>query len=212
MDKTTKTLFGGALLSAGMVANASAQSFTLPGNVPPYPDTVVSGYVYDFYAIGPYADGGASENGGFGDSYSISNAYGSASSSITSNQLSASSDGFGNTDSLGGAFAQAYGYLGVTQDGQLDLAWDFTGEGGFGPLGNITVVDWSAGGVLVFETDAFTAGTASLNLLAGVNYGINLVATSAQDTSAFATATLIPAPASAALMGLAGLAAARRRR
>ncbi len=208
MNKTTKTLFGGALLSAGMVANA--QSFTLPGNIPPYADTFVTAYVYDYYTIGNL--GGQSVNGGFGDSYSVSSAYGSATGSITANELSASADGFGNTDSLGGAFADAYGYVSVTQDAQLDLAWDFTGEGAFGPLGRIRIVDFSAGGVLVFETTAFSAGTASVDLFAGSNYGVLVRATASQDTSAFATATLIPAPASVALMGLAGLAAVRRRR
>ncbi|MEO1534332.1 MAG: hypothetical protein AAFS11_02050 [Planctomycetota bacterium] len=210
MNKSTKTLFGGALLSAGMVANASAQSFTQPGNIPPYADDFTTGFVYDYYTIGNV--GGQTVNGGFGSSYSISTAYGSAMGSITANQLSASSDGFGNTDAYGGAYGNAYGYLSVTEDATLDLAWDFTGEGGFGPLGTIQIVDWSSGGVLVFETDAFTAGTDSVDLFAGTNYGILVVATSAPGTSAFATATLIPAPASAALMGLAGLAATRRRR
>jgi hypothetical protein len=210
MDKATKTLFGGALLLAGMVANASAQSFTLPGNTPPYADTFVTGYVYDFYTIGSL--GGQSVNGGFGDSYSVNTAYGNAFGEITATSLTAQSDGIGLTDYLGGAFADAYGYLSVTEDAQLDLAWDFTGEGAFGPLGQIQIVDWSSGGVLIFETDAFTAGTNSVDLLAGTNYAILVRATSGQGTSAFATATLIPAPASAALLGLGGLAAARRRR
>lgn len=210
MNKTTKTLFGGALLSAGMVANASAQSFTQPGNIPPYADDFTTGYVYDYYTIGNV--GGQTLNGGFGSSYSVSTSAGSATGSITSTELSASADGFGNTDGAGGAFADAYGYLSVTQDAQLDLAWDFTGEGAFGPLGSIQIVDWSAGGVLVFETSAFTAGTDSVDLFAGTNYGILVRATAGQETSAFATATLIPAPASAALLGLGGLAAIRRRR
>lgn len=210
MDKATKTLFGGALLSAGMVANASAQSFTLPGNIPPYADTFVTGYVYDYYTIGNL--GGQSVNGGFGDSYSVNTAYGNAFGEITATSLTAQSDGIGNTDSYGGAFADAYGYLSVDQDATLDLAWDFTGEGGFGPLGRIQIVDWSAGGVLVFETDAFTAGTNSVDLFAGTNYGILVRATSAPGTSAFANAVLVPAPASAALLGLGGLAAVRRRR
>jgi len=209
MNTTTKTLFGGALLTAGM-SMASAQSFTLPGNIPPYSDTIVQAYVYDFYTIGNV--GGYNLNGGFGDSYSVNTAYGNGSASITANSLSASSDGNGNTDFLGGAFAQAYGYLSVTQDAALNVAWDFTGEGGFGPLGNITIVDWTNGGVLVFETSAFTAGSDSIALQAGINYGINLTATSAPDTSAFASAVLVPAPGAAALLGLAGVAAVRRRR
>ena len=211
MNTTTKTLFGGALLTAG-IGMAQAQEFTLPGNIPPYADTIVQAYVYDFYAIGPYAAGGYNINGGFGDSYSYSNAYGSGSASIDSNSLRADSNGFGNTDYLGGAFAQAYGYVSVTQDGQLNMAWDFTGEGGFGPLGNITVIDWTNGGVVVFETDAFTAGSDSITLFAGINYGIDVTATSSQGTSAFASAVLVPAPGAMGLLGAAGLVAARRRR
>ncbi|MEO0632023.1 MAG: hypothetical protein AAFY46_15060 [Planctomycetota bacterium] len=210
MNKTSKTLFGGALLSAGMVANASAQSFTLPGNIPPYADTVVQAYVYDYYTIGTV--GGYNVNGGFGDSYSVSVAEGSGMGAIDANSLSASADAGGVTDYFGFALGGAYGYLGVTEDASLELAWDFSAEGAGGPLGNITVVDWSAGGVLVFETDAFTAGTASVPLLAGVNYGITVLANAGPGATAFATATLVPAPASAAIMGLAGLAAVRRRR
>lgn len=209
MKTTTKCLFGGALMAAGM-SNAMAQEFTLPGNIPPYADTIVQAYVYDYYTIGNV--GGYNINGGFGDSYSVSTAYGSGSASISSNMLMAMSDGFGNTDSLGGAFAQAYGYLAVTLDGVLNLAWDFTGEGGFGPLGGISIVDWTNGGVEIFGTDAFTAGTASVNLLAGINYGISLIATSSQDTSAFASATLVPAPGVLGLLGAAGIVATRRRR
>ncbi|MEM7756453.1 MAG: PEP-CTERM sorting domain-containing protein [Planctomycetota bacterium] len=209
MDKMTKTLFGGALLTAGMGV-AQAQEFTLPGNVPPYANTITQAYVYDYYTIGNV--GGYTIDGGFGDSYSVSNAYGSGSASINSNSLSADSNGFGNTDFLGGAFAQAYGYLSVTQDAVLNMAWDFTGEGGFGPLGNITVIDWSAGGVVVFATDAFTAGSDSITLFAGTNYGIDVTATSAQGTSAFASAVLVPAPGAMGLLGAAGLVAARRRR
>ncbi len=209
MKTTTKCLFGGALMAAGM-GNAMAQEFTLPGNIPPYADTILGAYVYDYYTVGNI--GGQSVNGGFGDSYSVSSAYGSGSASIGSNMLMAMSDGFGNTDSLGGAFAQAYGYLSVTLDGVLNLAWDFTGEGGFGPLGRISIVDWTNGGVSVFSTDPFTAGTASVNLIAGINYGINLVATSSQDTSAFASATLVPAPGVLGLLGAAGIVAVRRRR
>ena len=209
MDTTTKTLFGGALLTAGM-SMASAQSFTLPGNIPPYADTILQAYVYDFYTIGTV--GGYVNNSGFGSSYSQSTAYGSATASITANTLNAQSDGSGNTDYLGGAFAQAYGYLGVTQDAALNVSWDFTGEGGFGPLGNITITDFTNGGVVVFETDAFSAGSDSVQLLAGINYGINLTATSSQGTSAFASAILVPAPGAMGLLGAAGLVAGRRRR
>ncbi len=209
MKTTTKCLFGGALMAAGM-GNAMAQEFTLPGNIPPYADTLVQAYVYDFYTIGNV--GGYNLNGGFGDSYSVSTAYGAGSASITSTSLSAMSNGIGNTDYLGGAFAQAYGYLSVTMDAVLNLAWDFTGEGGFGPLGEISIVDWTNGGVEIFGTDAFTAGTASVNLMAGINYGINVVATSAPDTSAFASANLVPAPGVMGLIGAAGLVATRRRR
>ncbi|MEL6499497.1 MAG: hypothetical protein AAF937_12150 [Planctomycetota bacterium] len=211
MDTPSKSLFGGALLSAGMVANASAQSFTLPGNIVPYPDTVTAAYVYDYYALGG-AVGGYTVNGGFGDSYSVATAYGTADASITATELSASADASGVTDPFGFAYGSSYGYLSLTADGALDLAWDFTSEDAGGPLGNITIVDWSAGGALVFETDAFTAGSASVPLIAGTNYGITVLANAGPGGTAFGTATLVPAPASAAIMGLAGLAAARRRR
>ena len=212
MEQTTKTLFGGALMMAGMTAGAAAQEFTQPGNVPPYADDFTAAYVYDFYALGG-AVGGVQTNGGFPSSYGVGTAYGSADASITSTSLEASAEAVNNTDlAFGFAYGASYGYLGVTVDGVLNLAWDFTAEGAGGPLGVIEIVDWSAGGVLVFETDAFTAGTDSVALSAGTTYGILVRANAGPGGSAFASAVLVPAPGVMGVLGAAGLVAARRRR
>ncbi|MEM7627994.1 MAG: hypothetical protein AAF356_01085 [Planctomycetota bacterium] len=211
MNKATKTLFGGALLTAGMTTGALASpEFTQPGNIPPYADDFTSGYVYNYY-VG--IAGGQTVNGGFGSSYSISNIDGSASGSISSTLLSASADATNNGDAYGGfAFGDAYGYLSVTEDAAVNLAWDFTAEGAGGPLGEIQIVDWSSGGVLVFASDPFTAGTATVALAAGTNYGILVRANAGPGGTAFASAELVPTPGAMGLLGAAGLLAVRRRR
>jgi hypothetical protein len=212
MNAATKTLFGGALLTAGMSVAHAAPEFTQPGNIPPYADDSQVAYVYDYYAFGLVPQGGYILNGGFGSSYSVSTAYGSASGLLDTDALIARADATGNTDAYGFAYGRSYGYLSVTEDAILNLAWDFTGEGFGGPLGEIEIIDWSSGGNLVFETDAFTAGTASVNLLAGTNYGINVLANAGSGSTAFASAILVPAPGAVGLLGAAGLVAARRRR
>lgn len=212
MDKATKTLFGGALMTAGIATAHAAPEFTLPGNIPPYADTIVGAYAYDYYTA-PYFAGGYTENGGFGDSYTVSAPTGNlATGSITSTALTASADASGNTDYLGGAFAYSYGYVSVTENATLNMAWDFTQEGGFGPIGEIQVIDWSAGGVLVFETTPFTAGSDSVDLFAGTNYGILVLANAGGGGTASASAVLVPAPGVMGVLGAAGLVATRRRR
>ncbi|MEM1186437.1 MAG: hypothetical protein AAGI53_15720 [Planctomycetota bacterium] len=212
MDKMTKTLFGGALMTAGLATGAAAQQFTQPGNIPPYADDFTAAYVYDFYAFGG-AIGGVQINGGFPSSYDVGSAYGSAEASITNTTLDAYAEAFTNSDTAYGfSYGAAYGYLSVTADAALNLAWDFTAEGAGGPLGVIQIVDWSAGGVLVFETTAFTADVASVDLFAGTNYGILVRANAGPGGSAFASAQLVPTPGALSMLGLAGLAAARRRR
>ncbi|MEL6499498.1 MAG: hypothetical protein AAF937_12145 [Planctomycetota bacterium] len=216
MKTQTKTLFGGALLSAGVVTQTSAQSFTLPGNTPPYADTYLFVSGYDYYDTS-YLFNYNSPNGGFGDNLGLTLSSGTLSqSAIDTNVVSAETDGTGLQDAFGFAFmfASAYGYLSVTEDAALDLAWDFTGENPrrLTSPGRIEIVDWSAGGVVIFETTELTAGTDSIQLAAGTNYGITVVASAGPGGVAFATATLIPAPASAALLGLGGPAVIRRRR
>ncbi|MEM1186436.1 MAG: PEP-CTERM sorting domain-containing protein [Planctomycetota bacterium] len=210
MIRINKTLFGGALLTAGVVANAAAQEFTLPGNVPPYADTYVQGTVYDYYTVGTLT--GDSTNGGFPDSYAINSSSGSTLANITVNSLSAYASGAGNTDFLGFSSAISYVYVSVTLSAALEMAWDFTQEAGFAPAGLIRITDWSAGGVTVFETAADSAGTDSFNLTAGNVYGILLIASAGQEGTGFAEANLVPSPGSLGLIGLAGIAAVRRRR
>ncbi|MEO1534101.1 MAG: hypothetical protein AAFS11_00880, partial [Planctomycetota bacterium] len=205
----TKMLFGGALLSAGMAADASAQSFTLPGN-PKGNDTFWSTSYY--YADNSFASGYSNANGGFGDGFDGVGAE----VSIEATQLFATADGAGLQDPNDVAYtlAQSYAFVSVTGDGLLDLAWDFTAEGtrGFIVPGRVLIVDLSGPSVIIFETDQFSAGTGLVPVFAGNTYAIWVVASASRGETAFATVTLIPAPASVALIGFAGLVATRRHR
>lgn len=205
-------LFGGTLMAAGLSAQAQPE-FTLPGNVPPYNDTALDAYVYDYYAIGTTALGGYVLNSGFGTSYSYSNAYGSASASISSTLLTANADASGNTDQYGFVFATAYGYLGVTEDAQIRFTWDFRSAGSdFGPDSTGVLFEFTSGGTELFQAAPGTAGTQLVDVFAGDQYALFLRAVAGQDDTAFARAELIPSPGAAALLGLAGVAGLRRRR
>ncbi|MEO1715935.1 MAG: hypothetical protein AAFR76_02375 [Planctomycetota bacterium] len=222
MKTQTKMLFGGALLAAGMHVDASAQQFQLSGtqSIFGYADTLVEVSGYDYYSVGYF--GTRSVDGGFGDSYSYSFVNASGSASITTTQFSAEAYSNGYLGYLDSSLtARAFGAVTVDRDATLELAWDFSDQG-FDVNGTLQIVDESAGGVVLFRAPNASAGTASVQLLAGTNYQIFARADVGSDWpddlgtpppfAAFATATLIPAPASAALLGLSGLAAARRRR
>ncbi|MEO1536079.1 MAG: PEP-CTERM sorting domain-containing protein, partial [Planctomycetota bacterium] len=221
MKTKSKMLFGGALLSAGMATHSSAQQFLLSGtqSIGGY-DTVVEIFGYDDYSIGPFEV--RSVDGGIGDSvsYSFVNAEGISSISATQFSVDAFSNGYlGYLENL---TARARGAVTVDQNATLEIAWDYS-NAGFQASGRVSIFDESAGN-LVFSTPlGVNAGSALVPVFAGTNYRISLqtqVGSSAPpDTgvgpppySSFATVTLIPAPASVALMGLAGLAAVRRRR
>ncbi|MEO1715936.1 MAG: hypothetical protein AAFR76_02380 [Planctomycetota bacterium] len=227
MKTQTKMLFGGALLSAGMAANASAQQFQLSGTQGAYDDTdtFLSVEGYDYYSVG-YFDL-QSVNGGIGDSLTYAlpsnygpeiNGYGTA--SISSARIAATSyadvidyDGFIST--------RASAAVTVDRNATLELAWDFT-RAGFevGNRQSFIVFD-EMNGVLLFDAPLNSLGAESIEVFAGVDYVIGMrVSTGVAGVRppfgpfsiSFASATLIPSPASAALLGLGGLAAARRRR
>ncbi|MEM7623186.1 MAG: hypothetical protein AAF235_08265, partial [Planctomycetota bacterium] len=127
MKTSTKLLFGGALLSAGMAADASAQQFLLSGTqtIFGYADTLIEVSGYDYYSVGYF--GNQFVDGGIGDSYSYSFANGSGSASISSTEFAVtaySTEGLSYLD--GRVRSRAIGAVTVDQDGVLELAWDFT--------------------------------------------------------------------------------------
>ena len=211
-------LFGGTLLAAGISSAANGQEFVILDNLPGYADHFVNAFVYDYYALSYDPIGGQITDAGFGSSYNVAYAQGSASSLFDTNILSAEAEAINNTDFLGFASASSYGYLSVTEDGRLDLAWDFTqSQALLGPGANIIqVIDWSANGgagALLFSSgDVGDSGTASVDLFAGSNYGILVQVRADQFGQSSGSATLVPTPGAIGLLAVAGLGATRRRR
>ncbi|MCB9846158.1 MAG: hypothetical protein H6811_09260 [Phycisphaeraceae bacterium] len=200
-------LFGGALLCAG-IGSAQAQEFDWVGA--PYSHYNSSGsYALDYSDFDPrdydYAYGG----GVF--STSISNDYGASSAEGTATSFRANGSSTGNAYGFGITFN--YHQFRVTQDATVDISWDMTAfDFNFGSHLSI----FEVGGGSVFDTGFNTAGSGQASLLAGVNYALESVTGAGTlpglgATSAFALMT-IPAPGSAGLLALAGLAAVRRRR
>ncbi|MCB9846157.1 MAG: hypothetical protein H6811_09255 [Phycisphaeraceae bacterium] len=95
----------------------------------------------------------------------------------------------------------------------MDISWDLTAYD-FDFFSHLRILDDSL--TTIFDTGFNTAGSGQVSLLAGVDYFLDCVVGAGTlpglgATSAFALMT-IPAPGSAGLLALAGLAAVRRRR
>jgi len=218
----SKALFGGALLAAGMTANAQTFSFLDSGS---YGGTAFGSFaqVYaGYYTASPYSYGFTDYNAAYsayGDDLNIStfSAAGGTTTSTTRNsttlRFESTWDGVTNDGGFfGGTFQQ---FFTVDQDATLQLSWDMSNTDFFGPPGFFTIF---SGGALISDLDVTAAnptGTFDIALTAGTEYGIVLVGGSPfsfDGGTKFLQAELLPAPGTAALMGLGGLAATRRRR
>ncbi|MBZ0266966.1 hypothetical protein K8I85_02320 [bacterium] len=209
MSKSRKCLFGGTILAAGLMTQAAnAQAQFVIGN---------------YYAAGTQTWDGAgytsnSGSGPFGfsgfDGYGYSQASVAAGSSF---MFAYAGNSYGT-----GYWAQGFVHsieFTVTQNGTATASWDFSADSYAYP-GFYTSGIWVRN--LDLGTDVFVnpwdggvnfaqSGTVQIPLQAGVNYEVELFALAWDRGSSFAELS-IPAPGSAALLGLAGLVAVRRRR
>lgn len=224
MNISKTCLFGGALAAAGV---ANAQQFVI-SDASPY-----SAYasLATSYAIGSYSGGVVSyAAGGSIAGTSDSSAYGSAfgdqsfSTSVSSNNARVEADWNG-----GGAYGFGYGYavvqmfFQVDQDADLVISWDVSNTDGY--TSSFVLEDVALGATLHSNSPLLggpLAGSETISLSAGVDYQLNLAML---DLSAgtgfppfvtgggnFINAELVPAPGAMGVLGLAGLAATRRRR
>ncbi len=229
MSNVTKTcLFGGALFAAGVAGQADANvdfEFNFGGA---YPTSFTLAYATDgsTYFGSPafilnqyvsYSPGTSPVPTAVAVGYGYV-AYGS----VSATYMAAGAYG-GVAYGAGVGIGQAYAYFSAGTAQYVTIDWDFSNEfntGSYGFYGDIALVDWTAGGVTVFSIDLSLnpgdplAGSVNIALAAGTNYSLLLDAAAVQGGNSWATATFskIPAPASAGLLGLAGLVAVRRRR
>ncbi len=230
MNISKTCLFGGALFAAGVSGQADAAvdfelnfggayptSFTL-GYVTDgttyfgAPNAILNQYVSYSPGTSPVAPAlavgyGYVAYGYVGSNYMLALAYGTN----------------GAYGGYGAGIGQAYAYFSAGTTQYVTIEWDFSNEfgtGSYGFFGDIALVDWTAGGVTLFSIDLSLnpgdplSGSVDIALAAGTNYSLLLDAGATNTGDAFARATFskIPAPASAGLLGLAGIAAVRRRR
>lgn len=210
-------LFGGTLMAAGL--SAQAQEFVFD-DVSSY--AVVGAGYYNLGGLGMDASNTSSDAGGFNFSAtsSVGGTTTTSSRDATSFRIESVWDG---VTGLGGYFnGFTDQYFQVTQDAYITVSWDFSTTDYFGP----PAAGWfganiPGGGAAGFFAEADSAANASgsvtFTLDAGVDYNLffNMGAPFSFDSSPkFFEASLsaIPAPGSAALIGMAGLVGLRRRR
>lgn len=203
MSQTTTCLFGGALMAAG-IANAQPQFdlIDLPGDVELY------AYAYDSatYQFG-YA---------FGSIGTIAYTFPSAGSTVSLSETLASIDvyvapgGFINI-----ADSAITSEFTVSQAVTGRASWDLSVGAGDVSLPQLRVFDLTNQSVL-FTLGASNGanGSIDLSLTPGVTYGLEMsgLAVGTAGTSISLSFAAIPAPGTLGLLGLAGVAAARRRR
>lgn len=188
-----KCLFGGALLAAGLGASASAQQFNIGAQ--PY-GNYVGAFFGGFIPFG--INGFYNQTAASGTAYA--QAYGGA-SVISAYAYS------GNT---GLAYTIHFSPVPftVTQNTVATLSWNFRGD--TDGLGGYFIDSFVSVNGTVFGDLNNPVGSAQINLAANVQHNIFGTALATGGTSFYQL--VVPAPASAGLLALAGLAASRRRR
>lgn len=186
-----KCLFGGALLAAGMTASASAQF----------------NFSYSYVLVGAYAYGVS------GPSYDQFVGAGFWSVAAAEPGALATSDGTATlfdvrarADAGSGAFSYDFiSYFTVGSDTVATASWNLSNSGFY-------IIDNLTDGVNLLAQFSVSSGSAPIALEAGKQYSLAGGVFQTDGTGEGFAQLLIPAPASASLLALAGLAATRRRR
>jgi hypothetical protein len=215
MNVSKTCLFGGALAAAGI---ANAQQFI-------YADMDVAGAYSSFaysqaYAYGfdiAYAPDAL-------NTYAQDYTYLTGTTTVWTTQDNTSMSANGNWDG-GGVLGYGYGgnlmqqFFQVSADADLVMEWDVSGTDGYAQW----VLFNDDSGAIIDSWDGLdpfggAAGTSTIALQAGVNYGLVMGLQAGAfpfyftTDTAFVSANLVPAPGAMGLLGVAGLAATRRRR
>jgi len=220
MKNSTKVgLFGGALMTAGLTAQA--QTFV-------YADTDTTGG-YASFATSAAAYGYVDTVSRPASLDTFSYGYGAyfGGTTLSTSQTSTEMRAEGSWDGYG-VLGYGYGYavmqqfFQVSSDATLKIEWDVSGTDGY--AGSIVFEDPS--GTTLFSWDGYygpAAGTAYLAVSAGVDYGVifglqDIFVTGfgpyifTDTATQFVSVSVIPTPGAAAVLGLGGLMAVRRRR
>jgi MYXO-CTERM domain-containing protein len=192
----TRSLFGGALLAAGLTAGAQAQ-FSIGSSYSRVWTTEYAYFTSDndaFIGSGPMSIQG-----------SVANDYASAYAAVVADAMQIRTAASVNN---GSAYSPiSYMWFGVGQDSTVSLDWDFTQAYGF-----VRIDDITNGGVLFGVFDS-SSGSVQLPLLADNAYVIRGFSAARSEGKAGTWWTLtVPSPGATGMLGLAGIFACRRRR
>ena len=207
-------LFGGAVFAAGVVNAAQAQ-WTIED--PPWM-TALGAYGYSsvsylkFYGdFVPWGQTG-SDFIDF-DSYNDPGIGGSAGAEVAYTFVSAFLDltpGTNGIPNLGYASVNADALVRIPVGGDLRIDWDFTEIAVFKEIASIRVTDFLTGDSVLSIYDG--AGSTELDLEDDRVYELSLSIRSQSSLSAHGSITLIPLPGVLAMLGVAGMFDAQRRR
>ena len=202
-------LFGGALFAAGMTSTANAD-FTIGSTV--HGNGLVSGpYAYSYTVVPAFSyssDTGAAS--GPTSAYAATNGS-TVDVTLSATEISGTATELANT---GFAYFNFETEFTMSADVPVELAWDI--DRSLTPNSfTFRVIDTDSASTifnLVPGTDP-DMGSTTVNLVTGTNYLIEAFYSARPTASSGSlSATVIPAPASAALLTLGGIAAGRRRR
>ncbi len=210
MQNVTKTLFGGALMAAGMTAHAQTFIYQDSSSDNAYSSIAYSyayGGAYDFAArpaaLNTFSSGFLPVTG----TTTMSTSQTSTSMGVSASWAGDGSYGFG------GGNANLVQFFEVSADGSINVSWDVSGTDGWG-FAFIDVYN----GANLFLWDGIggdpLTGSVDVPVTAGTEYGIRIyvfpyIYDANSTKSVVAT---IPSAGSVAVLGLAGLTATRRRR
>lgn len=205
MKGISKCLFGGALVSAGIAANVQAQNFNFS-----YTNLAYAG-AFDTSDYAPF-DYGIFFGAGFFDVFAYVD---SASGRITGASQSLSASGFTSAKSYLGAALSFGSYLTVDQNAQAKIKWDFSadeGPGGTWIDSYLSIFDLTTNSSVFFADLNNPIGSTQVALDSTHSYLARGTALSLDGKGESYWNVAIPTPGSAGLLGLAGIAATRRRR
>lgn len=209
-----KALFGGALMAAGMTANAQTFIYNATDTTGTYQSFAYSD-AYGGTVDISYASG-ALNTSSTGTSI-LGTTTVSTSQTANSMRVDGQWDGTGPYGyGYGGSFIQQF--FQVSANADLVIEWDFSGTDNYAFA--LVLEDPSFG--LVFELDGLggdpSSGSTTISLTAGTDYAVNFGLVDGflpfffSTENQFISMTLVPAPGAIAVLGLGGLVATRRRR
>ncbi|MEM1186685.1 MAG: hypothetical protein AAGI53_16985 [Planctomycetota bacterium] len=211
-----RCLFGGVLAAAGV--GASAQTFTFQDDSSAYAS---SAYVRAIVGLDSQEDlAGAPNDLNLSRTAIDGGGAVTARTGVSSGQLRV--DALWNGGGAGDAEARMVLFQNFTVDSDLQLLveWDLTGHQGTGGINDIDflrIIDVDNNETVVYEMTTSSdplAGSAMVDVVSGVQYMAYFSVTGVLTSSdlQFLRATLVPSPASGALLVVGGLVSARRRR